>query len=178
MQLTCSHFRVPAALSLAVLLVACTTRGDVISEEYMTLELDGRSLVLPGSVTALPFGSTRRVHTLSVSAREREDLRSQGFFFQLGGEDLRPGTYTIGGGVVHVNYHGEAARDTLPAVYAANLSLGTPFTVTLTAIGSDGVQGTFSGTLRRGGDGPGPELMTVSNGRFSARYRRDQDGVR
>lgn len=178
MQLTCFWFRVLAALSLVVLLAACTTRGDVLSEEYITLELDGRNFVLPASVTALPFGSTRHVHTLSIGAREREDLRSQGFFFQLGGEGLRPGTYTIGDGVVHVNYHSEAAGDARPVVYAANLSLGTRFTVTLTAIGRDGVQGTFSGTLRRGGDGPGPELMTVSNGRFSARYHRDAGGDR
>lgn len=178
MQLTTSLSRVLAALSLTVLLAACSTRGDVVSQEYMTLELDGRRLVLPVSGTALPFGSTRRVDTLSIGARAREDLRSQGFFFQLGGDDLRPGTYTVGDGVVHVNYHGEAAGDTGPVVYAANGSLGTPFTVTLTAIGRDGVQGTFSGTLRRGSDGPGPELMTVSNGRFSARYHRDTDGDR
>ena len=178
MQLTHSLSRVLAALSVTVLLAACTTRGDIVSQEYMTLELDGRKLVLPVSITALAFGSTRRVDTLSIGAREREDLRSQGFFFQINGRDLRPGTYTIGDGVVHVNYHGEAAGDPARVVYAANQSLGTPFTVTLTAIGRDGVQGMFSGTLRRRGNGPGPELMTVSNGRFSALYLREPDDVR
>lgn len=178
MQLSHLLFRILATLSLAVLLAACSTRGDVASQQYMTLELDGRSLVLPVSVTALAFGSARRVDTLSIGAREREDLQSQGFFFQINGRDLRPGTYSIGDGVVHVNYHGDTRGDADLVVYAANQSLGMPFTVTLTAIGRDGVEGTFSGTLLRGGDGPEPELITVSNGRFAARYHRDAGGDR
>lgn len=172
MQLTHSLSRVLAALSVTVLLAACSTRGDVVSQEYMTLELDGRNLVLPVSVTALAFGATRRVDTLTVGAREREDLRSQGFSFQLGG-NLRPGTYTAGDSVLRANYHGEMAGDTGRVVYAADGSAGTRFTVTLAAIGRDGVEGTFSGTLLRQGGGPGPELMTVSNGRFAARYHQD-----
>lgn len=178
MQLTPFLSRVLAALSVTVLLAACSTRGDVVSQEYMTLELDGRNLVLPVSITALAFSSTRRVDTLTVGAREREDLRSQGFSFQLGGGNLRPGTYTAGDSVLRANYHGEMAGDTGRAVYAADGSAGTRFTVTLTAIGRDGVQGTLSGTLLRQGSGPGPELMTVSNGRFAARYHQDAGGNR
>lgn len=178
MQLTHLLFRILATLSLAVLLAACSTRGDVVSQEYMTLELDGRSLVLPVSVTALAFGSTRRVDTLTVGAREREDLRSQGVAFQLGGGNLRLGIYTAGDSVLRANYHGKSGGETPTLVYAADGSLGTRFTVTLTAIGRDGVKGTFSGTLLRSGDGPEPEFMTVSNGRFAARYHRDANGDR
>ncbi len=89
-----------------------------------------------------------------------------------------PGTYTTDDAVLHVNYHGERGDETPTLVYAANRALGTRFTVTLTALGRDGVQGAFSGTLRRQGDGSGPDLITVSNGRFAALYHHSESSAR
>lgn len=177
-QLTYGVYRVVAALLLASLLAACSTRGDVVSHEYMELELDGQRLVLTEAVIAIAYDSAKRVDILSVGARERADLRSQGFFFQLSGDNLRPGTYTTDDAVGHVNYHGERGDEAPILVYAANRALGTRFTVTLTALGRDGVRGTFSGTLRRQGNGDVPELVTVSNGGFAAFYRDNESTTR
>lgn len=161
-------FRVIVAFLLFCTLIACSTRGDVVFEEYLELELDGVPLVLPAAITALAFDSPERVDTLTVGGRAGEDPRSQGFMFQLSDRGLRPGTYTTDNASIRANYHGEADGREPTTVYA-NVA-GTQFTVTLTTLGADGVRGVFSGTLRRQGDDQDQSLVTVSNGRFAARY--------
>jgi len=170
MQPTRAISRIFAACLLVCVLPACSTRGDIVSEEYMEFELDGQRLVLSAAVTAVVFDSARRVDTVSVGGREQKDLRSKGFFFQLIGNNLRPGTYTTSDATLHTNYHGETGAGSPTLVYAANGTAGTRFTVTLTALDRDGVRGTFSGTFQRQGDGQTPHMVTVSNGRFAARY--------
>lgn len=87
---------------------------------------------------------------------------------QLSGRGLRQGTYITDNASIRANYHGEADGREPTTVYANGA--GTQFTVTLTALGADGVRGTFSGTLRRQGDDQDQSLLTITNGRFAARY--------
>lgn len=155
-------------LALLVCVLFVSACGGSSREQLLTLELDGKPLVFNARLSANDPPAEATVHFVTVGGHLDDDPASPGFMFQLVSPNARPGTYRSAADELHATYYVQTPGGT--TTYTADGQYGSSFTMTVTALDADGVQGTFSGVLRLNGSGEKGPFLKVSNGRFSADY--------
>ena len=99
------------------------------------------------------------------------------FVFGFGITSTSPittGTYKLTGSptVIYLYYQASAGSSYYNS-FAANSSTMYPASITITAVSSSNIQGTFSGTFLNDGDGRGNpnNLSVITNGKFDLDYK-------
>ncbi|MDR6990273.1 hypothetical protein [Luteimonas sp. 3794] len=149
-------------------MTGCGGTGAPAREQTLTLELDGKPLAFNAGLSANDPPAGETVHFVTVGGHLDDDPMSPGFDFQLVSPGVALGTYSSDSAELHANYYVQTGPGNT-TVYTTDRH-GARFTMTLTEMDADGVAGTFSGALRLLGAGDDGPVMTVRNGRFSARY--------
>lgn len=157
--------------TLLLLALACALAGCVehSREQFVSAEIAGQSRTFDAVVSANDPPKEALVHFVTVYGQEAGGPEAPSMSFQLvSPAGARLGTYHSDRDEMHGTYHPGGSA----TVFQGNGSYGTHFTMTVTAIDDDGVEGTFSGLLQRWDGSDNPPMMTVTNGRFSASYNK------
>ena len=141
--------------------------GHSSRDKYLTLEVNGKPYTFNYRVNANDKPSEKEVHFVTVGGQNSEKDTDPAFMFQLVVPDkgAQTGTYTTANSELHGQYYYQTPNGTV--TYLGNGSDGSSFILNITELSDWGVSGTFSGVLLRSKTG---ELMTITNGKFSAPY--------
>lgn len=170
-------FILPAFL-LLIAITGCSdddggsTNTNPPTDRYLTCKINGEERNFSYLVSANDPPSEETIHFVTIGGHEQDDLNSPGFGFQLvSAEGAALESYSAPASELHGNFYiqnfDSDGNITGTTVFTGDGYEGTSFTLNITKLDYYGVEGTFSGLLRLSG---GDELVTVTDGKFSAPY--------